>query len=302
MTNGTEAKKEAEHIPVMMDEVLENLSPAPGEFFIDGTFGGGGHAREVVKRITPGGTFLGTDRDQKAIERAQRDFTEPDTRLIFRNINYSEIAEILEEEKLGRADGLLLDLGFSSLQLEEGRGFSFMKDEPLLMTYSDSDEPLHSILKGLREDEIADIIYKYSGETYSRKIAKAIYEYKRKKPIETTKELADIVKKALPTSYEHGRINPATRTFLAFRIYINKELEHLNKVLDDLPKILKSGGRVVIITFQSLEDKEVKQAFKKLEKDNLIKIVTKKPLSVNYKEAMANPRARSAKIRAAIII
>jgi 16S rRNA (cytosine1402-N4)-methyltransferase len=216
--------------------------------------------------------------------------------------NYADLPVILRAKKLGKADGLLLDLGFSSEQLENsGRGFSFSEralDEPLLMTYSDDCEPVRAILRRISEKELADIIYQLGGERRSRQIAKAIVERRRRKPIETAGDLADIVRGALPKSYERGRIDPATRTFQALRIYANGELENLEKMLGELPEILKPGGRVAIITFHSLEDKIVKENFKQLARVHFAEIINKKPIIASREEIEHNPRARSAKLRA----
>ena len=285
------------HIPVMMKEVLETLSPQKGDFIVDGTFGGGGHATEIARNIAPGGTLLGIDRDTSVMSKAPTSF--PDIKTIIVCANYASLPEILKNYHFPLADGLLLDLGFSSNQLGEGRGFSFLKDEPLLMTYNDEDEPLYKALRRLNKDELTSIIA-ISGERYARSLADAIWKEERKKPIETTGELVEIIKSVLPTHYERGRIHPATRTFLAFRIYINQELESLERLLDSLPQVLKPGGRIVIITFQSLEDKIVKDRFKQMAKDNKLSLLTKKPRIVSFLEIKANPQSRSAKLRAAI--
>jgi len=285
------------HIPVMMKEVLETLSPQKGDFIVDGTFGGGGHAAEIARNIAPGGTLLGIDRDTSVMSKAPTSF--PDIKTIIVCANYASLPEILKNYHFPLADGLLLDLGFSSNQLGEGRGFSFLKDEPLLMTYNDEDEPLYKALRRLNKDELTSIIA-ISGERYARSLADAIWKEERKKPIETTGELVEIIKSVLPTRYERGRIHPATRTFLAFRIYINQELESLERLLDSLPQVLKPGGRIVIITFQSLEDKIVKDRFRQMAKDNKLSLLTKKPRIVSFLEIKANPQSRSAKLRAAI--
>ncbi len=287
------------HIPVMMKEVMAYLDPAPGEFMIDGTLGGGGHAREIVRRITPKGTFLGVDRDERAIERNKGIFGDG-VKVILVNSNYSGIAEIISKRNLPKADGILLDLGFSSIQLEDGRGFSFMKNEPLLMTYSDEEEPLMDVLKRLSEKEIKEIVA-ISGEKYSGRIATAIWKVERKGKIRTTGELASVIRDVVPKGYEKGRIDPATRTFLAFRIFINDELGHLKRILESLPQILKPGGRAVVITFQSLEDGMVKNVFRDMAKEGICEVMTKKPIPVSYGESRENPRARSAKVRAMII-
>ena len=285
------------HISVMPKEVMELLDPKPGEFIIDGTFGGGGHSKLIADTINKGRMLL-VDRDETAYERA-KGFKLKGIDTIAEFANYSDIKELLLKNNLPKADGILLDLGFSSLQLEEGRGFSFMKDEPLLMTYSDNQVPLKDLLRGMSKEEIANIIYNYSGERHTRKIADAIWKAEKKNNFATTGELVQIIKSVLPYKYEGGRINPATRTFLAFRIFANKEMEHLRKILNDLPDILTDNGRAVIITFQSLEDREVKEVFKELAKSGKIEILTKKPIPVSHEESYQNPRARSAKVRAA---
>lgn len=290
----------ATHIPVMMKEVLDFLEPSPGEFIIDGTLGGGGHAREIMKNIAPGGRLLGVDRDPDVI--ARLDLRSDDVDVMIENANYSGIPEVMERLDLPKADGILLDLGFSSIQLEEGKGFAFMKDEPLLMTYSPDDEPLRNLLRRLSKKELKEIIA-VSGERFAGRIADAIFTAERKKKgIETTGELVEVIKKATPGNYEKGRINPATRTFLAFRIYANKEFEHIRKALRSLPQIIKPGGTAVVITFQSLEDRIVKEEFREMAKEGRAELLTKKPLPVSYEEEKANTRARSAKIRAIRII
>lgn len=299
------------HIPVLLNEVLEYLDPHPGDFMIDGTVDGGGHAAAIIKKIMPGGTFLGVDWDEhmiaehKATRRADGRAAQSD-RERYVHGNYADLPAILDREKLGRADGLLLDLGFSSEQLaHSGRGFSFedtSAHEPLLMTYDDARTPVSEIIRGLREEELAKIIFELGGERGSRRIAKAIKERGRKKPIMTSGELAEVVRSALPKHYEHGRIDPATRTFQALRIYANDELGNLERTLEHLPEILKEGGRVVVISFHSLEDRIVKQSFQKLKATDTVEILTKKPVSASREEALQNPRSRSAKLRAAAIV
>ena len=293
----TKVSATSTHIPVMMKEVLDALAPQKGELIVDGTFGGGGHALEIAHHIAPGGTLLGIDRDSFVISKAE--ISVPDVKIIIVCANYSSLPEILKNYHFPLADGLLLDLGFSSNQLDEGRGFSFLKDEPLLMTYSDEDEPLYKALRRLSKDELKNIIA-VSGEKYARALAESIWSAEKKQPIETTGELVEVIKKVLPTRYERGRIHPATRTFLAFRIFINQELENLERLLDSLPQVLKPGGRIVIITFQSLEDKIVKNKFRQMAKDKKLSLVTKKPILPQFLEIRANPRSRSAKLRAAI--
>lgn len=260
------------------------LDPKPGEFFIDGTSGAGGHSAAIREKIGESGKLLAIDWDKTGE-------------------NYADLAEILKKKDLDKADGLLLDLGFSSEQLGNGRGFSFQIDEPLLMTYDPKQKPVKDILRDLSEQWLADIIKNFGEERYAKQIAAAIKEALRKKQLlETTGQLAMIIKSAVPKNYERGRINPATRTFQALRIYANHELENLEQVLKDLKEILKPGGRVGIISFHSLEDRIVKNYFRDAAKAGTLKVITKKAVQATRSEAAANPRSRSAKFRVAVII
>ncbi|MBS3903429.1 MAG: 16S rRNA (cytosine(1402)-N(4))-methyltransferase RsmH [Anaplasmataceae bacterium] len=286
------------HLPVLLNEVIEELNLAPGKIIVDGTVDGGGHAGEIVKRLKPHGVFIGVDWDKGMVKELQSTIKVTGVKTSFIHGNYADLSSILEKEKIGRIDGLLLDLGFSSEQLENsGRGFSFLKDEPLLMTYDDSRAPAWKVLRELKEDKLADIIFEFGGERLSRRIAKAIKTEERKKPIKTSGQLAVVVKEALPQSYERGRIHPATRTFQALRIYINQELDNLQTVLENLPRVMSPSGRVVVISFHSLEDKIVKDAFRRLVEEKQVKLLHKKPIVASAKEIAQNPRSRSAKLR-----
>jgi 16S rRNA (cytosine1402-N4)-methyltransferase len=293
------------HVPVLLHEVITFLDPHPGDFMIDGTVDGGGHAREILGRIGDTGTLLGLDWDDALLKECAARLAGFKNAVLV-HANYADLPNVLEAngKKLpgAQADGVLIDLGFSSEQLERsGRGFSFSeasKDEPLLMTYDDERTPVARLLRELPEQELADIIYGFGGERYSRRIAKAIKERGRRKPIETSGELADTVRAALPKGYERGRIDAATRTFQAFRIYANGELENLETLLERLPDIVKpGGGRAAIITFHSLEDRIVKNAFRELAKREGTHLITKKPVTAGREEIAANPRSRSAKLR-----
>jgi 16S rRNA (cytosine1402-N4)-methyltransferase len=289
------------HTPVLLNEVLAALDPQSGDFMIDGTMDGGGHAAAIMEKIGPSGIFLGVDLDPTMIERAKEKFSGMSGNY-FVHGNYADLPEILAKENLGKADGLLLDLGFSSEQIEEsGRGFSFSAeraDEPLLMTYDDSRTPVHGLLRSLSEQDLANIIFELGGERGSRRIAKAIKEQGRRRPIRTAGDLAKTVRLALPANYERGRIDPATRTFQALRIYANGELENVKTVLGNLGAILKPGGRAAIITFHSLEDRIVKQAFQKMAKEKQGELFNKKPITASREEIRQNSRSRSAKLRA----
>lgn len=293
------------HTPVLLKEVIGNLDPRPGEFFIDGTFGAGGHSAEIFKKISPKGVLLGIDWDENAIKYGKKQMANRSNVVLVQG-NYAELPEILKKNKLPKADGLLLDLGFSSDQIEGmGRGFSFLKNEPLDMRYDVEirNEKLEmrptaaEVINSHSEKDLADIFYKFGEERLSRRIAKAIIERRKKERILTTGDLAEIIKGAVPKSYERGRIHPATRVFQALRIYINGELENIQKVLENLEKIIKPNGRVAIISFHSLEDRIVKHFFKQMEKDGKCKILTKKPIVASQEEILTNPRSRSAKLR-----
>ena len=289
------------HEPVLLHQVLEYLDPKPNDFIIDGTIDGGGHAAAIREKIMPGGTFLGVDWDRAMIEKYHATSHEH-----YVHGNYADLPEILRKEKLPLADGLLLDLGFSSEQLEgSGKGFSFGEgsaDEPLRMTYSESETPLAELLRELSEEELANVIYEFGGERMSRRIAKAIVAAGKKKRIATVGELAAAVRSVLPKNYERGRIDPATRTFQALRIYANDELGNVKRVIERLPQIVKPGGRVAIITFHSLEDRIVKHSFQAFAKEKKIEIITKKPIEATREEQSENPRSRSAKLRIAQIL
>jgi len=301
-----------EHVSVLLKETIEILEPKSGEFFIDGTTGSGGHSEAILKKIGLNGKLLCIDLDENSIRKLNeikklRNWKN----VILVNGNYADLPEILEKEKLSKADGLIVDLGFSSEQLE-GKGMSFMKDEVLDMRYaqdvscqmSDAGCRLTAaeIINSLSEQDLADIFWEYGEERFSRQIAKKIVEERRRKRILTTLELVEIIKKAVPKSYERGRIHPATRVFQALRIYVNDELGNLEKLLKNLPKIIKTKGRVAIISFHSLEDRLVKNYFKQMAKDGLVEILTKKPIIAGEEEIKNNPRSRSAKMRSAIII
>ncbi|MEK9180057.1 MAG: 16S rRNA (cytosine(1402)-N(4))-methyltransferase RsmH [Patescibacteria group bacterium] len=297
-----------QHTPVLLKEVIKFLDPRPGEFIIDGTIDGGGHATAILEKITSRGIFLGLDWDKNILDSARKRIAEIrnskseilNTKIVLEQGNYADLPDILKRQKLPKADGLLLDLGFSSEQLESsGRGFSFEKDEPLIMTYSEERHPVAQILRELKENDLADVIFQFGGERMSRRIAKAIKERGKRKPIMTSGELAEIVRSAVPKSYERGRIDPSTRTFQALRIYANDELKNLEMALQNLPNVLKTGGRAVIISFHSLEDKLVKNYFRDYAKAGKMEILTKKPITVCEEEIRANARSRSAKLRCA---
>lgn len=280
------------HIPVLLKEIIELLDPKPGENFIDGTFGGGGHTRVILEKIQPGGRLLAVDWNERAVQLCHQPINCVQG-------NFADLLKIMRDNNFPPANGLLLDLGISSDELESsGRGFSFQKDEPLLMTYNNEQKPVKEILKELTEMELAEIIKKFGEERYAQTIAAAIKQRERIRPIETTRELVELIFKATPVKYHHLKIHPATRTFMALRIYANRELENLEKVLLDLEKIMARGGRVAVITFHSLEDRIVKNYFRDLVRAEKARALTKKPVIATEEEVRENPRSRSAKLRA----
>lgn len=287
------------HISVLLHEVLGLLDPKPGEFFIDGTTDGGGHAAAVIDKVGSMGMFLGLDWDRDMVERLKEKFHGKQGKIMLAYSNYAEVKEVMSRLGLPKADGLLLDLGFSSVQLEDERGMSFQRDEPLDMRYDRNSDVATAadVINGLAEQELADMIYQYGEERMSRRIAKRIVEERKKKKILTTKELADIVAAAVGRGYEKGRIHSATRVFQALRIYVNSELKNLETILADCPEVIGSGGRIAIISFHSLEDRIVKTRFREMEKAGKGRILTKKPIVATEEEIKQNPRSRSAKLR-----
>ncbi len=291
------------HKPVLAKEIVEMLNPQPGEFFIDGTLGAGGHTTLLAERVGAKGKVLALDVDQKAIQTFVENHSKNiATNIQLRNDNFAHIAKILAQEKLGKADGLLLDLGLSSDQLESsGRGFSFQGNEPLLMTFSDSQTPLRTLLRTMCVEDIEKILREWGDERYASEIAQEIKAAVHHNAMETTDDLKSAVARGVPKNYEHGRIHPATRTFLALRIYTNNEYENLSNVLQQLGEIIKVGGRVAVITFHSGEDRLVKNIFRDMAKSRILALANKKVITASVGELRANPRSRSAKLRAVTI-
>ena len=289
-----------EHIPVMTAEVLQHLQPERGGLFVDCTVGLGGHARAILEA---GATrLIGLDRDQEALAHAGAALGPWAPRVELVHSDYRDIDAVLETCHISQVDGALADLGVSSMQFDElGRGFSFQRDEPLDMRMDRSGgDTAAALISRADERELADTIYAFGEERFSRRIARAIVEARREAPIDTTAKLAAIVRRAIPVR-GYQRIDPATRTFQALRIWVNRELEGLDAFLGAMARRLRVGARLVVITFHSLEDRIVKHTFRALEKsaDALMKVLTKKPLVPGKAEIATNPRARSAKLRAA---
>jgi 16S rRNA (cytosine1402-N4)-methyltransferase len=286
------------HEPVMVDEVLEQLSPARGGVFVDCTVGLGGHARALLQA---GATRLvGLDRDQAALARAAVTLQEFGDRVDLVHADYRGLVDVLGARGIDGVDGLLADLGVSSLQLDEaGRGFSFRRDEPLDMRMDrSSGMTAAEALAGVDEQTLADVIYRYGEERYSRRIARAIVAARGREPLATTGRLAEVVRRAVPRR-GFSRIDPATRTFQALRIWVNGELEGLDAFLTAAAGRLRPGGRMAIISFHSLEDRVVKHTFRDLQqRGEGVTVRTRRPLVPTPEEIERNPRARSAKLRA----
>jgi 16S rRNA (cytosine1402-N4)-methyltransferase len=314
-------KAENLHKSVLPEETLEFLDPRSGEIFIDATLGLGGHTEAILSNFDETKVF-GIDQDTEAIEFAKKRLARFDERIKITQANFSEIKKVLADNDLKEVDGIIADLGVSSLQFDSPtRGFSFRFDAPLDMRMDAEDYSLETaaeLLARLSEFEIAKIIYEYGEERNSRRIARSIV-WKREKgePIETTKQLADAVERSVRRGKKKDKIHPATKTFQALRIAVNGELDILEQFIEDSIDILKIGGRLVLITFHSLEDRIVKQTFRKFAGQcscppkmpvcvcgavKKIKILTRKPIVSNEKELDENPRARSAKLRACLKI
>lgn len=290
------------HIPVLKDETIKGLGIKSGDIVVDGTLGGGGHTNEIIKHFGSEVKIIGIDFDKDSIKRTQALIGDTPHDIVYRTIGFHNLDKVLEELNLNHVDRILLDLGISSFQLEVGgRGFSFLKDEPLLMTMKKNpkseDLTASDIVNNWEEENLADIIYGFGEEKYSRKIAKAIVGARKEKPIKTTFDLVEIIEKAVGGFYKKMRIHPATRTFQALRIATNSELVNLEEMIKKGFYLLTPSGRMAIITFHSLEDRIVKHEFIRLKQEGYANIITKKPIIPNKSEIINNPRSRSAKLR-----
>ena len=282
------------HRPVMLDEVLRWLDPRPGMTILDGTAGAGGHTAAIAARVGPGGRVVGLDPDPEMLALAAAATEGLPVTLV--QGRYSAAADILDDLGLGQVDGILLDLGLSSDQLAWAhRGFSFDRDGPLDMRYDPTqNRSAADIVNNMPEAELADLIYLHGEERHSRRIARNIVEARKAARFETTAQLAAVVRRGVPGKW--GPMDPATRTFQALRIEVNRELEHLDAILGELADLLAPGGRAAILSFHSLEDRRVKHAFRG---DPNLTVLTKKPATAGPDELNHNPRARSAKLRVA---
>jgi 16S rRNA (cytosine1402-N4)-methyltransferase len=288
------------HIPVLGDETMRLLQPERGGVFVDCTVGLGGHARLLLQRGAD--RVIGLDRDAQALALAREALAPWASRVELVHADYRTLDDVLDRLGVPAVDGTLADLGLSSMQLEApGRGFSFQRDEPLDMRMDASaGETAAGLLARSDEREIADAIYGFGEERFSRRIARAIVTARREQPIESTGRLAGIVRRAIPRR-GHTRIDPATRTFQALRIWVNRELDGLDRFIERALRRLRAGGRLVVIAFHSLEDRIVKHTLRAIEKraGGGIRVLTRKPVVPSDEEERRNPRARSAKLRAA---
>ena len=289
------------HVPVLYRETFDALNLSPGKIIVDGTLGGGGHSIAIARAVAPTGLVIGIDRDPAALDRVDARMAELNEPLPFKSYfaNYCDFDAVLERAGVEKVDGFLLDLGLSSDQLaDRSRGFSFESDGDLDLRFDPTEgTPAYEALNRWRAEKIADVVFKYGEERNSRRIARAIVERRTEKPIRTARELAEICRRCDPTPpWSKKRIDPATRTFQALRIAVNDELGSLETFLKKFIDYLNPGGRVAIISFHSLEDRLVKNAFRETPG---LKAITRKPIVATDEEIENNPRSRSAKLRVA---
>jgi 16S rRNA (cytosine1402-N4)-methyltransferase len=291
----------AEHVPVLLQETIEGLALRPGMHAVDCTVGAGGHAAAILERTAPDGKLLGLDLDEAALEAARRNLARFGSRAMLVRESYKHAGRVLHTRSFGPIQAALLDLGFSSLEIDDpARGFSFRADGPLDMRYDRrQDLTAAEAVNGWTEEDLAGILRDYGEERYARRIAAAMVAERKRGPIVGTKRLADVVAGAVPGPYRRGPIHPATRTFQALRIAVNDELGNLRAALPDLFAALAPGGRIAVISFHSLEDRIVKRFLRDRADDGEATLIAKRPITAGDEELEKNPRARSAKLRIA---
>jgi 16S rRNA (cytosine1402-N4)-methyltransferase len=297
-----------EHIPVLVEEVMTLLRCGPHQTYVDATLGGGGHALEILRRTEPDGIVIGIDWDEDAIAEAKKALMPFRERVkIFRD-NFIHLPELLKTVTIEKVDGILLDLGLSSFLVEKKeRGFSLKGDGPLDMRMDQRmDRTAADLVNHLSLQELEYTLSEYGEERWAKRIARAIVHERARNPIETTLTLKRVVHQAIPRRFHSRKIDPATRTFQAFRIRLNEELENLKEILDTGWMFLRKGGRMCVISFHSLEDRMVKETFRRLERGGegsgqggVLRVITKKPVTPSEEEKKKNPRSRSAKLRCA---
>lgn len=284
-----------QHIPVLANELLAALNPSAGQTIVDGTLGGGGHARLLAAAVGPDGCVIGIDRDPLAVARTAEQLATLPVQCV--HGNYADLPEILADRNLAAVDGIVLDLGMSSDQLADvERGFSFHSEGPLDLRFDPTrGEPAWRLIERLSEEHLANVLFEMGEERYSRRIARQIVARRRQAPVRTAQQLAELIRRAVPRN-RSDRIDPATRSFQALRIAVNEELKWLKVALRRLPDCLRPGGRLAVMSFHSLEDRLVKESFRD---DERLEVVTRRPIRAAEGEIAVNPRARSAKLRVA---
>jgi 16S rRNA (cytosine1402-N4)-methyltransferase len=291
------------HVPVLAEEICHWLSPKPGGIYVDCTLGMGGTSLKILERAGSNAHILGLDRDPEALACAKESLESFGSQVKFLNGNYSHMVKLVHEAGFEKVDGVVFDLGVSSLQLDKPeRGFSFAMDGPLDMRMNQTQGPTAAdLVKVLPEKELADLFFSCGEERFSRRIARAIVQARKTYALDTTQALVAVIKGAVPHTYRKGRIHCATRTFQALRIRVNQELDLLQPALQDAVSLLKEGGRLCVVAFHSLEDRVVKHTFRAMAggENPLITLLTKKPVVADTQEIQHNPRARSAKLRIA---
>jgi 16S rRNA (cytosine1402-N4)-methyltransferase len=291
------------HVPVMLQEVLDFLKPQPGQVIVDATLGTGGHALEILRRIIPGGRLVGIDRDENSLAICKERLAEFKDSVDFVHANFADLDQVLEKLGIKEIDGIIFDLGISSYQLADAaRGFSFQEEGPLDMRLDKSSYiSAYDLVNNLNENEISQLLWNFGQERWHNRIAHLLVQERRNEPISTTKQLANLVMRAIPQRYRRSyyRIHPATRTFQAVRIAVNRELEILESTVKKAVDILRKPARICVISFHSLEDRAIKHTFRALKAEGLINIVTAKPLTPGPRELEANPSSRSSKFRVA---
>ncbi|MDR3089092.1 MAG: 16S rRNA (cytosine(1402)-N(4))-methyltransferase RsmH [Desulfobulbaceae bacterium] len=289
---------EAAHVSVLLNEAMAALAPRAGGLYVDGTLGLGGHSEEILRRSSPDGRLIAFDWDAEALRRARERLAYFGERLTIMRRNFAEIAVALAELGVSGVDGILVDIGMSSLQLEHGgRGFSFQRDEPLDMRMDTRrGQTAAALLASATENELADIFFYYGEERQARRIAEILVETRKKTPVQSSRQLAELVARAIPRRFHPPKIHVATKVFQALRIAVNGELENLASFLADAPALLNPGGRLAVIAFHSLEDGLVKRALKT---NQSLAEKIKRPMCAGDEEIARNPRARSARLRVA---
>jgi 16S rRNA (cytosine1402-N4)-methyltransferase len=295
--------QDALHVPVMLQEVLDFLKLAPGQIIVDATLGTGGHAVEILKRITPQGRLIGIDRDENSLAICRQRLVEFKDSIEFVHANFTDLKQVLSNLGIEKIDGIVFDLGISSYQLHDAqRGFSFQEEGPLDMRLDKSSYICaYDLVNNLNENEISAMLWNFGQERWHSRIARLLVQERRNEPISTTKQLANLVMRAIPHRYRRSyyRIHPATRTFQAVRIGVNRELEILENAIKTAVDFLRKQARICVISFHSLEDRAIKHTFRALKADGFIDIITAKPLTPGPGEIEINPSSRSSKFRVA---